>query len=146
MGVINGEFHYSNEYNKTTEYKRFPAELYHASKELGNAGKEYAPSGAEITTSSQKLNEKKTNNSNLVDTLLNSFKGIAATTTAAAVVVLGATTIAPPPKIELLDFSVGGNYVEYEISVEELQDDLEYFIIITPRETFLKEPRPVAPL
>ena len=131
MGVINGEFHYSNEYNKTTEYKRFPAELYHASKELGNAGKEYAPSGAEITTSSQKLNEKKTNNGNLVDTLLNSFKGIAATTTAAAVVVLGATTIAPPPKIELLDLSVGGNYVEYEISVEELQDDLEYFIIIS---------------
>ena len=131
VGVIKGEFYYANEYNSTTEYKKFPAEMYIVSKEHGDTGKENADCGAEITDSSKKIPPKKISSGNLADKILNSLKGVAATSSVAAAAVLGATTIAPPPKIELLDFAVGGNYVEYEIDVEEIQDDLQYFIIVS---------------
>ena len=131
VGVIKGEFYYANEYNSTTEYKKFPAEMYIVSKEYGDTGKENADCGAEITHSSKKIPPKKTENGNLADQILNSLKGVAATSSVAAAAVLGATTMAPPPKIELLEFAVGGNYIEYEIDVEKIQDDLQYFIIVS---------------
>ena len=54
MSTIKGEFYRSNEYNTTTDYKHFPAEMYLEKREIGETGKEYASSGAEITTFTEK--------------------------------------------------------------------------------------------
>lgn len=134
MRVIKGEFYCANEYNATSEYKHFPAEIYKISKEIGDAGTETADSGAEVTTlqkNDKKKPAKKSGDNNLVNKIFNSLKGVATVSTVAAVAVLGASTIATPPKVELLHFSVGGDYVEYQISVEELQDDLRYCIVVS---------------
>ncbi|MBR2340874.1 MAG: hypothetical protein IKA72_00495 [Clostridia bacterium] len=140
---IKGEFYYANEYNPSTEYKHFPAEIYAVSKEYGKSAKEYADSGAEITNTSKKLSKQKSGSGTLVNKVLDSLKGVAVTSSVAAAAVLGATVIAPPPSVELLNFSVGGNYVEYEMSIEKLQDDLEYFIVVSssnePDRNFLIE-------
>lgn len=126
------EFYYANEYNSTTEYKHFPAEVYITRKEVGDVGKETSDCGAEITTTSKKPTPKKAEHSGgIVDKILNSLKGAAVTSSVAAVVVLGAVVVAPPPKVELINLSVGENYVEYEMSVDELQDDLQYFIVVS---------------
>lgn len=143
MAFIKGEFYCANEYNSTTEYKIFPAEVYIISKEHADTGKENADSGAEITNIAKKRPPKKMEKSNLVDKLFNSLKGVAATTSVAAVAVLGAVTMSSPPKTELLDFSVGSNYVEYAMAVKEIQEDLQYFIVVSttnePDREFLVE-------
>ena len=132
--TIKGEFYQGNEYNSTAEYKYFPAEIYKISKEIGDSGKEEADLGAEITTLQKKSDKKtppKSGENDLVNKIFNSIKGVATVSTVAAVAVLGATTIAAQPSVELLQFSVGGDYVEYEMSIEDLQDDLRYCIVIS---------------
>ncbi|MBE7080336.1 MAG: hypothetical protein E7371_03770 [Clostridiales bacterium] len=55
----------------------------------------------------------------------------ATTTTVAAVAIAGVTMLPNKPTVELLNFAVGENYVEYEISIEEMQDDLQYYLVIS---------------
>lgn len=131
MRITKGEFYCTNEYNTTTEYQHFPAELYVEKKEIGNVGKEYAPSAPEITTLAKKNKPTKKDKVNLVDKVFNSLKSVAASSAVAAVAVLGATTIPTSPSVQLMDLSVGGTYVEYEMSIEDLQDNLEYSILIS---------------
>ncbi len=133
MRIIKDEFYYANEYNAVAEFQAFPAESYTLSKEIATVGKEHADAGEEITTSQKRDFKKATKINGEQDVLkkvMNSLKGVAATSAVAAVAVLGATTISPPPKIDLLELSVGRTYVEYTLSIEELQEDLSYFIVI----------------
>lgn len=131
MCTIKGEFYCANEYNATTEYQHFPAELYLEKKEIGKTGKEYTPSAPEITTLAKKSKPTKKDKGNLVDKVFNSLKSVAASSAVAATAVLGAVTISSTPSVQLTDFSVGGTYVEYEMSIEDLQDNLEYSILIS---------------
>ena len=77
--LIKGEFYSATEYNKTTEYKPFPAELYKRKNELSEAGKEEAKLGEEITTlqvKKERPSEKKAESESLVNKLFNSMKEI----------------------------------------------------------------------
>ena len=129
--VIKDEFYHSKEYNFTTEFKRFPAELYIKSKEVVDSGKEFSQSAPEITTSSKPTTPTRAKSNTLTDKIFNSLKAAATTTTVAAAALVGSTMIPPATSVELLDLSVGANYVEYQMSVKEIQSDLQYFIVIS---------------
>ncbi len=132
---IKDEFYCSKEYNRTTEYQHFPAEIYIKPKEENTSGKEHADLGKEITTlQKSKKVEKKSNKDKqgLVDKIFNSLKGVAITSSVAVVAIVGTTTlISTPPKVELLDLTCGTNYVEYEISIDEIKPDAQYSILIS---------------
>ncbi|MBE5764057.1 MAG: hypothetical protein E7339_00450 [Clostridiales bacterium] len=131
MSLIKEEFYYSKEYNSTTEYKTITAEAYTVSKEIADIGEEIAKSGEEITTTSKKTVTKKKDSQSFVKSLLNSIKGVAVTATVAVAAVVGVTTVAPSPKVDLLELNAGGTYVEYVISVAEMQSDLQYYLVIS---------------
>jgi hypothetical protein len=131
VSLIKEEFYYSKEYNVTTEYKAITAEVYTISKEIGDTGEEIAKSGEEITTISKKAVTKKKDSQSLVKSLLNSIKGVAVTATVAVAAVVGFTTVTPSPKVDLLELNVGGTYVEYAISVAEMQSELQYYVVIS---------------
>ena len=131
MSLIKEEFYYSKEYNSTTEYKTITAEAYTVSKEIADIGEEIAKSGEEITTTSKKTVTKKKDSQSFVKSLLNSIKGVAVTATVAVAAVVGVTTVAPSPKVDLLELNAGGTYVEYVISVAQMQSDLQYYLVIS---------------
>ena len=131
VSLIKEEFYYSKEYNGTTEYKAITAEVYTISKEIGDTGEEIAKSGEEITTISKKAVTKKKDSQSLVKSLLNSIKGVAVTATVAVAAVVGVTTVTPSPKVDLLELNIGGTYVEYAISVAEMQSELQYYVVIS---------------
>ena len=132
MFAIKDEFYHSYEYNSSTEYKYFPAEIYAISREVSVPDKELADSGQEITTTTPKRAvAKQVDNGTIVNKILNSLKGVAVTSSVAIVAVVGANAITPPPKVDLLNFAVNGTYIEYVLSVDELQDDLQYYIVIS---------------
>jgi len=137
--IIKDEFYYANEYNVISEYKHFPAEVYTFTKEVTDVGKEIADTGAEVTTlqtSDRKKRTRKTVDNSTVNKFMNSVKGVAATSAVVAVAALGVIPASTQPKVALQEFAVGGTYVEYQISIDELQDNLDYFIIIsTPKES-----------
>ena len=131
--TIKDEFTHFNEYNKTTEYQKFPAELYKKNKEENSAGLEQANLGKEVTTlqtSSQNKNGKNST-SGLLNKIFNSLKSCATVTAVATVAVVGASTIAPSPSVELNNLLVNGTYIEYELSVQELSSEKDYSIIIS---------------
>ena len=129
--AIKDEFYHPHEYNSTKEYKSFSAEMYIKSKEVGNTGKEYTPSAMEITTASAPQKRATDKNENITSKILNSLKMAATTSTVAAVAIAGVTMLPNDPNVDLLNFSVGQNYVEYELSIEDMQDDLQYYIVIS---------------
>ena len=139
MDHIKDEFYYANEYNVISEYKHFPAEVYTFTKEVTDVGKEIADTGAEVTTlqtTDTKKRTRKTVDNSTVNKFMNSVKGVAATSAVVAVAALGVIPASTQPKVALQEFAVGGTYVEYQISIDELQDNLDYFIIIsTPKES-----------
>ena len=132
--IIKDEFYYANEYNVISEYKHFPAEVYTFTKEVTDVGKEIADTGAEVTTlqtSDRKKRTRKTVDNSTVNKFMNSVKGVAATSAVVAVAALGVIPASTQPKVALQEFAVGGTYVEYQISIDDLQDNLDYFIIIS---------------
>ena len=108
--------------------------MYAKPTEENALGKEQSELGKEITTlqpapPKQKSSDNKTKS--FVDKVFNTIKGATTVTAVAAGTVVGATTLlSAPPKIELLEFTCGDTYVEYEISLDDLQADLTYFLII----------------
>ena len=127
------EFFHENEFNASAEYKQFTPEIYLIKREINESGKEQANLGKEITTEQQGVKTKPNKPQKpSLDKLFNSLKGVATASTVAVVATLGITSIATAaPTVELLHLSSGGNFVEYEISIQDLQDDLQYAIIIS---------------
>lgn len=128
-----GEFYSANEYNSTTEYKHFPAEVYIKPKEENPCGKEDAELGKETTMLQPKRQPPKNKGSNtLVDKIFNSIRGAAtAATVAVASVVVTTSIITSAPKAELISLACGTTYVEYEMEISGLQDDVDYSIVVS---------------
>ncbi len=132
----NGEFYSSNEYNATSEYRHFPAEVYKKPNEENALGKEQAAVGKEATTIEAKKEIQKNNGDSatksVIDKLFNSIKSVAtAATVAVTAVVVTTTLVTNAPNVELLSLDYGDSYVEYEMEISELQDDLEYSIVVS---------------
>ncbi len=132
-GLKKGEFYSANEYNPTTEYKHFPAEVYITPKEENPCGKEDADLGKEATMLQPKRKPPQNNGSRtLVDKIFNSFRGVAtAATVAVASVIVTTSIITTPPKAELVSLACGATYVEYEMEISGLQDDINYSIVVS---------------
>lgn len=130
----NGEFYNSNEYNSVSEYAQFPAELYIKPKEENKSGNETADLGKEATTLQHKANAKAENGNHktLVDKIFNSIKTVATTATVAATALVVTTSfVTNAPKVDLVSLNCGADYVEYELEIDELQEDVAYSIVIS---------------
>ena len=130
----NGEFYDSKEYNSVSEYAQFPAELYIKPKEENKSGNETADLGKEATTLQRKTNAKAENGNHktLVDKIFNSIKTVATTATVAATALVVTTSfVTNAPKVDLVSLNCGADYVEYELEIDELQEDVAYSIVIS---------------
>ncbi len=132
---IRGEHYYSKEYNVTTEYQAFPAEVYIKPKEQNYLGLENAKTGTEATplqNSNTKNKTQKHQSSSLIEKLFNSIKGVATATTVVAVAVVGSAVISSStPKVELVNFEVKNTSVQYEMVIDDIDYDKEYSIVIS---------------
>ena len=129
-----GEFYSAKEYNATSEYKHFPAEIYRKPREENQCGKEDAELGKEITSlqPNPKKRKKSGETNTLLDKLFNSLRGAAtAATVATAAVAVTTTVITGTPQVELVKIECGDTYVEYEMQVSELDEDGEYAIVLS---------------
>ena len=132
--MYNGEFYNSSEYNSTSEYKHFPAEMYIKPKEENKLGNEQASLGKEITTLQEKSNapKGKDGSSTIIDKIFKSIKAVATTSTVAvASIVVTTTLITSAPKVELISLDCKDTYIEYEMEISELQDDSKYSIVVS---------------
>jgi hypothetical protein len=131
--TIKDEFTYFNEYNKTTEYQKFPAESYLKPNEENSLGLECSNLGKEVTTiqASPSKKEDKSRRKGLLDKIFNYLKNCATITAVATIAVVGATTITPNPNVELNQFLIDSTYIEYELSVEDLSAQNDYSIVIS---------------
>ena len=129
------EFYQGHEYNQTEEFKRIPAEIYLVPCEENIAANEIAPLGNEITTTQPRVSKQKGDKQDLkslADKLFHSIKGVATASTVAAAAIIGAATVATaPPEVELIDLRISDTYIEYEIAVDELTAQEDYFITIS---------------
>lgn len=130
----NGEFYSSSEYNYIAEYQSLPAELYYKAKEVNPSGKEQGELGKEITSIEKKKKLKKTPESTkgIVDKIMGSVKSVATTlTVATAAVVVTTTLVANAPNIELNYLNTGDDFVEYSFSINEMEPDKQYSIVVS---------------
>ena len=130
----NGEFYNSSEFNKTSEYKHFPAEMYIKPKEENKSGNEQSSLGKEITTLQNKGKEQKASDSSktIIDKIFSSVKAVATTATVAVTAVVVTTTLVTnAPRVDLISLDYKDTYVEYEMEISELQDDLDYSIVVS---------------
>lgn len=134
------EYYNPNEYKKVSEYKHFVSENY-KTKEFELALKEYKATIEDSTSTSSFSSQtsKKTKKTNV----LNKLKDKLTTTTQAttvtlttvvaasvAVVGLGSGVIASNPDVELNFLDVGADYVQYDMSLDNLSEGVEYDISI----------------
>ena len=133
MSMNNGEFYNSSEYNSTSEYRHFPAEMYIKPKEENKSGKELSSLGNEITALNRKREKPKSDNSkSLIDKIFNSIKTVATTATVAvSAIVVTTTFVTNAPKVELLSLDCKDTYIEYEMNVSELQEEYDYSLVIS---------------
>ena len=132
--MSNGEFYSSSEYNSIAEYQSIPAEIYHKSKEVNPSGKEQGQLGNEITNIEKKRKPKKApnNSKGIVDKIMGSVKSVATTVTVAtAAVVVTTTLVATSPNIELNYLNTGDDFVEYSFSINEMEPDKQYSIVVS---------------
>ena len=132
------EYYSSGEYNHFEEQKVFSAEFYNKTKDVNNTGAELCRDGHEHKPEITK-SRKKSNSSNpfkrLVEKMTTSATSIA--TSVASTVVVAAVSVAvclnilsPTPKLEVTDLNVGNDYVEYNVAVDELSEDVDYSLVV----------------
>ncbi|MBQ5802434.1 MAG: hypothetical protein IIW27_05315 [Clostridia bacterium] len=133
METIKDEFSYFNEYNKTTEYKRFPAENYRNPNEENFAGAEQSDLGKEVTTLQESKTRKsdKNKHGSVIEKIFKSLKACATVTTVATVALVATTAIETSPTVELRKLQADSTYVEYEITVDQLSAQDRYAIVIS---------------
>ena len=131
--MYNGEFYNSGEYNSTSEYKHFPAEIYIKKNEENYSGKEQADLGKEMTTLQPKRKKsKKDSSKTIVDKVFDSIKAVTATATAAvSAIVVTTALMTNAPKVELLSLDVGDTYIGYTMEISEQQESSEYSIVVS---------------
>lgn len=133
MLMNNGEFYTPREYNNTSEYMHFPAETYVKPFEENPLGPEEAKLGDEATTLQPTPKAAKGGApKSLIDSIFNSIKGVATTATVAvAATVVTTTLVLAAPSVEMISLDVGSDYVEYEIQIDDLDENEDYAIVIS---------------
>ena len=129
---MRGEFFSANEYNKTSEYKHFPAEMYVKPKEENLCGKEEAKLGDEITTLQEKKAPKSRADSQktVTNKILDTIRGFTTSgVVVASLVVTSAVATSPEAKLISLDYT--DTYVEYQMEVTGLDADGDYAIVLS---------------
>lgn len=140
------EFKQSKEFNDYDEFKHFDSENFNA-EEYNKRLKEYLKTN-EINTNDKKTNEqidnspkdpfKNQNDVNNIEKLSHGLKkslSTIATTLGSSVVVVAASAaivtnvFVPKPKIDL-DYDVSYNSIEYRIQMKEVDESLNYFILL----------------
>ena len=133
--MSNNEFYQSNEYNKTSEYQYFPAEMYLNKNDINFTGCEISNVGQEITTTNTNFkHDRKTKDTskNLLSRIFDGIKSIATTTAVAIASIVATTSIAvAKPDIDLLNINHGSTYVEYSISAKDIKEDSDCLIVIS---------------
>ena len=131
-----GEYYRASEYNPTSEYKHFPAEMYVRPREENASGVEQADTGKETTAFQPKPQPQQTPKGEaaktLVDKLFGSVRTIAtATTVAVTSLVVTTTFVMNAPQVDLTSLTYADTYVEYQMEVSDLQEDSEYAIVLS---------------
>ena len=129
-----GEFSNAKEYNATSEYKHFPAEIYIKPREENRSGAEVGELGREETTFQPKRRRKERSDDQktLIDKLFNSIRGVAtAATVAVTSVVVTTTFVAGAPTAELVSLSCGDTYVEYQMDISGIEGGGDYAIVVS---------------
>ena len=137
-----GEFYSAKEFNATSEYRHFPAEVYIKPREENACGREDADLGREATTLQAK--PKKATRSNaaksIVDKVFNSVRGAATVATVSAALVVGGAIAVSAPKAEPIAITSTDTAITYEIKVEGLEEKGEYaFRLSDGEQTFFEE-------
>lgn len=139
----NGEFYLSREENYIGENKRFPAEIYKKVIEDNPLGKEKADLGKEITTLQEKKRikgNKEKDSRGFVEKVFKSIKGVATTATVAtSAIVITSTIITSSISANLVNLDVGGNYVEYEIEISDINDENCFLVVSGTDETITEK-------
>lgn len=148
--MANFELFDSTEYRSVGEYKNFKAEQYLSPDEFFKKPLENAFTGPEskfLEPVSTRESNDKTSNQNtdkkqskhkvkkLFDQINNSISKITGTiggtvAAAATAVVICTSVLLPSPKVELNHIQAGADYVTYNMTIEDLAEELDYDIII----------------
>ncbi len=150
--MANKEFYSSDEFKSAPEYKRFEAEVYKKPNEFKNTAPEFADNGPEskFTTPPSEETEKAKKPENKRLRAVKSFRQFSETATkvlgtatgtiaaAATVVIVCSTIFAPSPTAKMHSFEVGANYVIYSLELSDLDEDIDYDIVISnPYDSFV---------
>ncbi len=139
----NGEFYSSNEYNATTEYQRFPAEIYRRGVEVNPSGREQSSPTQEVITlqKSKKIERTVGTHKGVIDRIMGSLKSVATTVTVAAAAVAVTTAliideredvpVIDVPNVELVGWEVGTNFIQYVFEIDDLKEDGQYAVVVT---------------
>ena len=137
-----GEFYSAKEFNATSEYRHFPAEVYIKPKEENACGREDADLGREATTLQAKPKKAAKSNAakSIVDKVFNSVRGAATVATVSAALVVGGAIAVSAPKAEPIAITSTDTAITYEINVEGLEEKGEYaFRLSDGEQTFFEE-------
>ena len=137
-----GEFYSSKEFNATSEYRHFPAEVYIKPREENACGREDADLGPEITTLQPKPKKAAKGNGvkTIVDKVFSSVRGAATVATVSAALVVSGTIATNAIEIEPTHITCADTYITYEIEVEGLEEKGEYaFRLSDGEQTFFEE-------
>lgn len=155
MRKRNEEQFSGDEFRSVSEYKSFAAEQYGKPLEIGarapetkatppetQFGNTSAPKQSDLPkTDAGKRRASVKDFLNKITETATSTVGTAATVVAAAATVAVCTSLfVPAPQVNLLTLDVGADYVSYVLQVDELQDDVDYDIVVSsPYHTFVQE-------
>ena len=122
-----GEFYSTKEYNTTSEYCHFPAEIYLRPNEENPSAPENAPGGKEVTTLQPKIERpsKGVESRELAQKMFRSVKSVATVATvSAALVVTG--SLATAPTVEPIAITCGDTFITYQVEVKGLEENVDY--------------------
>lgn len=141
------EFYRSNEIKQINEFKQFKAENYHKKEEVNINVKEIANTGDEYTYTTKNEKPQK-ENSNIVEKVVKkvttSVSTVATTVASTAAVVVASVVmfvaiITGNPKIDVAILEVSENKIEYDITMDELDSELKYYLSIESIDYFYEQ-------
>lgn len=150
MRTHNDEFFSGEEFRKQTEYKIIRAEQYINVSEVAARAPEAMPSPPETQFGNERPSEPKKKSSELPSTqsgrrrasvkdFLSKITETATSTVGTTVAVIGAAATvavcgsiyAPAPHVSLISLDVGADCVEYVLALDELQENVDYDIVVS---------------
>ena len=156
MRTHNDEFFSGEEFRKQTEYKIIRAEQYINASEVAARAPEAMPSPPETQFGNERPSEPKKKSSEqpstqggrrrasvkdflskITETATSTVGTTVAVVCAAATVAVCGSIYVPAPHVSLISLDVGADCVEYVLALDELQENVDYDIVVAnPYHTF----------